>query len=395
MRRGGSARERRLAAAAAADPPDPRPVICLRGLPFEAKNDDVLAVLTAARPQLYLEEVFLHLATDRQGRPNGNAFVRLPETVSMAVALGALSGRWIGRRYLETRPSSEQELSVVVSMTRHAQAQACTRSPQAFLGMPSRLSVAPLESVRDVVVICHDVPQFVAQGAFALNDLSAGRVDLMARCIAATLCYSHGVRKRSRIWLHMANWKRTVCCDGGRARSVKPDERTIASSMHRALSGSPLRTEVATEPGGLRPGEEATVATETPCGAEHGWLVRDGDALEPLLLSLLAEAVVASGAPSEGAASGLLVALDEDGANLRNVLDAQQPLACGRGVVLVLGDHKGYAALDEQALDRLGAVRACLGPLPLLTSQCIILCHNVLDCLVAEPQQAGPTENGD
>uniref|UniRef100_A0A7S0NXD9 Uncharacterized protein n=1 Tax=Calcidiscus leptoporus TaxID=127549 RepID=A0A7S0NXD9_9EUKA len=146
---------------------------------------------------------------------------------------------------------------------------------------------------------------------------------------------------------------------------VSSQERSLSQAMRRALAASPLPSEA------FSPGHAAKPAA---AHVERGWLVRDGDGLEALLCSLR------GGAP--------LLALHEDGVGLDTLLTRGPSAVCGEGVVLVLGDHKGYSAEDEALLDKLGARRGSVGPLPLLTSQCIVLCHHALDCRAHARAQA-------
>ena len=70
---------------------------------------------------------------------------------------------------------------------------------------------APPGDRRELVVLCHGTPVAVANGKFELSDLAAGRVDLLARCVASALFYSHGVRKSVRVWLMLRETRRTLC----------------------------------------------------------------------------------------------------------------------------------------------------------------------------------------
>ena len=120
------------------------------------------------------------------------------------------------------------------------------------------------------------------------------------------------------------------------------------------------------------PALPARGGSRASASAERGWSVNDDDELAVLLARL-----VRSHGPRPGKAH-VLLALHEKGASLETLLCAAP--AESPGAVLVLGDHVGFSVEEEACLERMGAVRACLGPLPLLTSQCIVLCHNALDC---------------
>jgi tRNA (pseudouridine54-N1)-methyltransferase len=47
--------------------------------------------------------------------------------------------------------------------------------------------------------------------------------------------------------------------------------------------------------------------------------------------------------------------------------------------VTVLGDHLGFTEAEEEILELRGAVRVSLGPVPMLTSQCITIVQWLLD----------------
>jgi len=47
--------------------------------------------------------------------------------------------------------------------------------------------------------------------------------------------------------------------------------------------------------------------------------------------------------------------------------------------VLLFGDHVGYTPDEEAAVLAAGGVRCALGQVPLLTSQCMVIAHFLLD----------------
>ena len=387
MRRGGSDKERRLSAAFAQQvAPGPPNIILLRGLPWEAGEDEVWSALLAAIPGMVRDHCSIAMICDNMARPSGNAFVRLPDDYeSMDVAIIALSGWRVGSRYLEARRSSQTEMDAAIQLSREAQERASKLTSQTFLSITDEKPAEIPHISRDILILCHGVPVAVAQGSFALNDLVSGRVDLMARCLTSALFYSHGVRKHVRVFIHMVDHCRTLCCDGAEVRGLKPDERTIGAAMKRALHSAPL-------PGSAQ-------APRTRAEIERGWHLRDGDNLDTLLDSCMSPCgrptCATAGSEAAGAISSsssserMLLMLHEQGEPLETLL-ASLPAgadASSHGntadcasMVLVLGDHVGYSDKDVSVLDARGAARACLGPMPLLTSQCIILCHHALDC---------------
>ena len=132
-------------------------------------------------------------------------------------------------------------------------------------------------------------------GSFSLNDLpgSGGRMDLLCRCVQASLFLSHGIREDSSCMIILSGGPgsaKTVRFDGQSVRSLSPDERSSASFIKKALeipAGS-LYREVT--PGvSVRKGGAPELLTEYRCGVldEHGTDIRkaEGDLPEAFILS--------------------------------------------------------------------------------------------------------------
>lgn len=190
----------------------------LHGFPWEA---DEAAVRAAILPPIELLggsaplQIFLPL--DRQARPSGRALLQFAccgtDGPDAAALVGVLQGLEAGgRRYLEARVSSDGEAEEARRRSNEATVRAEGLAPQAFLGTREDATrPAPPGDRRELVVLCHGTPLTVARGKFELNDLAAGRVDLLARCVASALFYSHGVRKNVRVWLMLRDARRTIC----------------------------------------------------------------------------------------------------------------------------------------------------------------------------------------
>ena len=188
----------------------------LHGFPWEA---DEAAVRAAVLPPIQLIgspaplQIFLPL--DRQARPSGRALLQFACGTAgpdAAALVDALQGLEAGGRYLEARVSSGGEAEEARRRSNEATVRAEGLAPQAFLGTREGATrPAPPGDRRELVVLCHGTPLAVARGKFELNDLAAGRVDLLARCVASALFYSHGVRKNVRVWLMMRDARRTIC----------------------------------------------------------------------------------------------------------------------------------------------------------------------------------------
>ena len=79
-------------------------------------------------------------------------------------------------------------------------------------------------------------------------------------------------------------------------------------------------------------------------------------------------------------AGSTLLYLDEGGEALPSALASLPRSAPGsRSTVVVVGDHLGYTQEEKSVLEKLGARRVSVGPLPLLASHCIVLVHAELD----------------
>ena len=223
----------------------------------------------------------------------------------------------------------------------------------------------------------------MAQGAFKLDNLPFGRVDLLARCASSAIFLSHGVRSNTRLWLQLIEFDVALCLDGGAVRGMHPDERTLAAAMRRTLAvanGAKPRADTnngwSLHSGGLEARLSELVQHDASDAGTSAAVSRrplfqlheQADATLDQLLRADAEErrESAEGKAEEGGSGGDDDDDDDD--------DEDSP-----GVVLVLGDQLGYAAEDEAAIARLGGRRAACSPRGLLTSHCIVLCHHALD----------------
>ncbi|MCX6685606.1 MAG: tRNA (pseudouridine(54)-N(1))-methyltransferase TrmY [Methanoregula sp.] len=79
-----------------------------------------------------------------------------------------------------------------------------------------------------------------SDGAFSLNDLpsSGGRMDVLCRCVNASLFLSHGLRRDVECFLVFQGEpgpKKTVKFSGSSLRSLNPDERNAGALIKKAL----------------------------------------------------------------------------------------------------------------------------------------------------------------
>jgi tRNA (pseudouridine54-N1)-methyltransferase len=181
---------------------------------------------------------------------------------------------------------------------------------------------------------------------FPLDDIcgAAGRWDLLARCVQASLFIAHDLRRDSELVLVLMgppDGPKAIRVSGELVRNLNPDERSTVALLSRAL--------------------------EVPLPRNGRWVdVRDGihaarRGLEQVL---------------DGYEDGPLVLLDEEGEVDGQDLPAWIP---GRDVTFLLGDNKG---LTDEQLERIRArdhLEVRLGPLALHTDHCIAIVHNILD----------------
>ena len=177
---------------------------------------------------------------------------------------------------------------------------------------------------------------------FSLLDLpsTSGRLDVLLRCLRAALLVSHGLRRDALVYLVLLGGTRapkTLRVDGSAARFVRPDERSLAMMVQKALAipldGSgfmPLRSGIAIAGGGL-------------------------------------EAVLADLGPATP------YILDERAPDLRDVsLAAPEP-------VFFVGDHLGFDAAARARVASLGATAIGVGPVSIHADDAIVIVSNELD----------------
>ncbi|MDR2855408.1 MAG: tRNA (pseudouridine(54)-N(1))-methyltransferase TrmY [Methanomicrobiales archaeon] len=175
---------------------------------------------------------------------------------------------------------------------------------------------------------------------FSLNDLcgGAGRVDLLARAIQASLCVSHGIRQDVVCYLVFCSDPRgrIIRFSGSDLRRFNPDERSTAALIKKALAipaGSLFRE------------------------ASPGVSIRVGGLSELLAM--------------EGEKRHVAI-LDEHGSDIR----ACDDLCCN---LYVLSDHQNFSEQEMQVLAEYEPVYLSLGPTVLHADHAIVLLHNERD----------------
>jgi tRNA (pseudouridine54-N1)-methyltransferase len=195
--------------------------------------------------------------------------------------------------------------------------------------------------LRRFVVVCS---RATASGEFLLDDLpgTSGRLDVGLRCIRAALLVSHGLRRDAVVYLVLrggARAPRVLRVTGAEAKFVRPDERSLAVLVKKALAGVDDET--------------ANFVVVRP-----GIAVASGD-VEQALADL-------------GGAT--LYLLEKGAPDLR----AERELGEG-DVAFVLGDHLG---LDEATRSRViatGARPLGVGPVVVHSEDAVTIVSNELD----------------
>lgn len=324
---------------------------------------------------------------------------------------------------------SASSFVAITTTTHHHQHHQLT--PRLATSSSSKDNTNTLECERNIIILSHNVSQYVADGLFDVNNLLTGRIDVLARCISSALWISNGIRKDTNIFLMLFPHNITIEVRGRDVIELNPDERTTALYLQRALlatgrarydgvddtcdsleQGKELmqqqqqrrevelcrlqetnrrRPEVTNpnKPGSLsksqrkqlrisRKAREAMVRRINRSSGDsppQGFTIHHDDTLEERLNKL-----------NDG---GYTLMLNELGETLGDIfLDStlQSNNANSnyeknfKSTTIILGDQIGYATCDEEMLAKNEAVRqVSLGPLSLLTSQCITIVHNFLD----------------
>ena len=197
--------------------------------------------------------------------------------------------------------------------------------------------------MQDFIIIGHKA---VTMGGFSLNDMpgSAGRMDILCRCINSVFFLSHDLRRDVQAHLLLLgepNSPRLIRFNGEKLRYLNPDERSAGALIKKALELNNI----------------SSLETRSTPGV---W-VREAD-LQTLL--------------DEFARDGRKIFyLREDGEDIRHIAEGT------KDSVFVLGDHLGLTGDEENLVLEMSAGTISLGPLSLHADHCIILIHNELDRL--------------
>jgi tRNA (pseudouridine54-N1)-methyltransferase len=188
--------------------------------------------------------------------------------------------------------------------------------------------------MKDFIIIGHKA----VTAPFSLNDLpgSAGRMDILCRCVNAALFLSHDMRRDVRVYLVLKGEPappKLICFNGAEVRYLSPDERSAASLIKKALEKN---------------------AQDFWTESMPGVSIRKGDFVD-LLAELGKE----------------IIYLREDGKDLRG-MRFDEPL-------FVLGDHIGLTENEEKIIEGREHELVSVSPLSLHADHCIVLLHNEMD----------------
>jgi len=189
-------------------------------------------------------------------------------------------------------------------------------------------------------------------GDFLLADIpsTSGRLDVLLRALRASLLISHGVRRDSCAYLALLGepeHARVVRISGSAARYLRPDERSLATTLKKALAAD--------------------------CDAPGFCAVRPGiDVARGALEVLRAEL-----------AGSALYLLEPEAPDIRGCALAAPDLA------FVLGDHAGLTPEARACFLELGAEPISVGPTALYTEDVIAIVSNELDRRAAASGGAG------
>ncbi|MDW7776289.1 MAG: tRNA (pseudouridine(54)-N(1))-methyltransferase TrmY [Methanosarcinales archaeon] len=243
--------------------------------------------------------------------------------------------------------------------------------------------------MREFIVVGH---RAVTDGQFSLNDLpgSAGRMDIMCRCVNSALFLSHDLRRDTVIYLVLLGVpgpSKIVKISGRDVRYLNPDERSSGSLIKKALElKSAIRWKESTPGVWVRQGglEDLLAELNFDTGIDDGnGNSSDNDAGGSVNKDAGREIDddTRGRENEDGGASAVedigckLYYLHEDGIDIRDEMKGPLP----KRAIFILGDHEGMTTDEEQKIIDAGASSLNVGPLSLHADHCIIVVNNELD----------------
>lgn len=184
--------------------------------------------------------------------------------------------------------------------------------------------------IREFLIIGH---RALTSPDFSLNDLpgSAGRMDILCRCVNTALFLSHELRRDVRVHLLLLGEPAPpvlITFDGAAVKYLNPDERSAGSLIQKALTRG------------------------------------DGESTPGIFASKqrLAETIAGKN----------LIYLHEDGEDIRKA-------EIDENALFILGDHLGLTIEEERLLEKNRAKKLSVGPEKYHADHCIIIVNNELD----------------
>jgi tRNA (pseudouridine54-N1)-methyltransferase len=172
---------------------------------------------------------------------------------------------------------------------------------------------------------------------------TSGRLDVLLRCLRASLLVSHGLRGDTIVYLVLLGGERaprTLRVDGAVAAYVRPDERSLATLVQKALA--------------------------TPSGTPGFTLLRRGIAIADGGLDV----VLADLGPSAP------YVLEEGAPDVRDASLTPRP---GAADVFFVGDHLGFDEATRARIAAIGAEPLSVGPVSVHADDAVALLVNELD----------------
>ena len=213
------------------------------------------------------------------------------------------------------------------------------RAPN-FVPIPDRQDKARSHDgwcMREFLIIAHEA---TTDPSFSLADLpgSAGRLDVLCRCVTAGLLRSHGIRDDTIVTVVIRD-RLTIQFTGSSIRHLQPDERSTAARFRDAFTAAADAV--------------GHVAVDVAPGITVSRLDLD---------TTLAEC----------ANRGTVILLAEDGDPVWEWTPPDHP-------IFVLSDHHSFTAEEREQLASVSAETISLGPVALHADQAITIAHHVLD----------------
>jgi len=255
-------------------------------------------------------------------------------------------------------------------------------------------------------------------GSFNLNDLcgSAGRLDVLIRCIGAALLLSNDIRRDVEIYLLLLGKPRPPICisvSGATVRYLNPDERSTGALLRNALLKGDIPEDgfLESSPGiGIGSMGLAAVLDLCMAGRTRDEVVFKGNekSKHELPCLMYREKVMETEKEMEtGREMGTgkikknlsgenndptdrqgdaprLFYLREDGDDIFRIASRSDPgdacdFSFGANPVFILGDDRDLTREEEEIVLASGPEILSLGPRALHTNQCIVIVHNMLD----------------